>query len=220
MLRSLLRTACWLLPPGGLKNRLLRALGHRVHPSARVGVCLLTGATDVSVGAGATIGHGNVFRGLRGLHIGADAIVGQFNWWSIAPSLELGGPESGHGVAVLGDHAVLTNRHYLDISGGLRLAEFATLGGVRCTVLTHSVDLDSGKQTLAAVVLDHQAFISTNCVVMAGSHLTERAVLAAGSVTALGGRYAAHTLHGGVPAKVIRPIDGAYFHRTEAWISQ
>ncbi len=218
MIRPLLRTLLWLLPPSRAKNRLLSALGHPVHPTARAGVCVVTGATEITVGAGAVVGHGNVFRSLRAVRVGAGAIVGQFNWWSVAPSLEPA--EAEHGVAVLGEHAVLTNRHYLDCSGGLRMADFATLGGVRCTVLSHSVDLDSGKQTLAAVVLDRQAFVSTNCVVMAGTHLAERAVLAAGSVTALAGHYAPRTLYGGVPAKAIRPIDGAYFHRTEAWISQ
>ncbi|OLR92112.1 acyltransferase [Actinokineospora bangkokensis] len=217
-MRGLLQTLCWLLPPHPLKNRLLTLLGHRVHPTARVGICLLTGTRDVRVGAGAHIGHGNAFRSLRALRVGAGAIVGQLNWFSTAPSLTLTDPR--HGVADLGEHAVVSNRHYLDCSGGLVMADFATIGGVRCTVLTHSVDLTTGKQTLRPVVLEHQAFVSTNSTVMAGSHLAERAVLAAGSVTALEGRYDRHTLHGGVPAKPIRPIDGAYFHRTEAWITQ
>ncbi|MFC5286585.1 acyltransferase [Actinokineospora guangxiensis] len=214
---ALLRTALWLLPPSGLKNRLLRWCGHDVARTARAGICLVDGRSAVRIGEGAVVGHGNAFRGLRRLEVGAGAIVGQLNWWTVAPGLRL---DDEHGAVVLGEHAVVTNRHYIDCSGGLALADFATLGGVRCTVLTHSVDLTTGRQTLSPVVLEHQAFISTNCVVMAGTRLAERAVLAAGSVTALGGRYERHTLYGGVPAKPIRPIDGAYFHRTEARIGQ
>lgn len=214
---ALLRTALWLLPPGALKNRLLRWCGHAVAPSARAGICLVDGHAAVTVGAGAVIGHGNAFRGVRRLDVGAGAIIGQLNWWTVAPALRL---DDDHGTVVLGEHAVVTNRHYIDCSGGLLLADFATLAGVRCTVLTHSVDLTTGRQILAPVVLERQAFVSTNCVLMPGTRLAEQAVLAAGGVTALGGHYAGHTLHGGVPAKPIRPIDGAYFHRTEARVGQ
>jgi acetyltransferase-like isoleucine patch superfamily enzyme len=218
VIRDLLRTACWLLPPSRAKNRLLSALGHPVHPTARAGMCLVLRVAEFSVGADTVIGHGNVFRSLRAVRLGADVILGQLNWLSVAPTLVLSEP--GHGVAVLGDHAVLSNRHYLDCSGGLWLGEFATIAGIRSTVLTHSVDLESGKQTLAPVVLDRRAFVGTNCVIMPGTRLAERAVLATGSVTTLAGHYGLHTLHGGVPAKPIRPIDGAYFHKDRAWISQ
>lgn len=217
--RDRLTSLIWLLPACRIKNALLRGLGHDVHPSARLGICLVHGGTRFDVGAYTVIGHGNVFRSLRTVHIGSDAIVGQFNWFSVAPSLRL--PADGEaGKLTMGDHAVLTNRHYVDCSGGVRLARFGTLGGVRCTVLSHSVDLATGRQTLAPVTLAEHAFVSTNCLVMAGSRLAERAVLAAGSVTALHGRYDEHTLYGGVPAKPLRAIDGAYFHRTRAWITQ
>lgn len=218
-LRSLATTAGWLLPPGRAKNALLRGLGHRVHATARVGVCVVRNVEKFDVGADTVIGHGNVFRGLREVRIGEDAIVGQFNWFSTAPSLRLPDDDLA-GRLDLGDHAVLTNRHYVDCSGGLRLARFATLGGVRCTVLSHSVDLSTGRQTTAPVTLAEQAFVSTNSTVMAGTTMDVRAVLAAGSVTALNGKYERHTLYGGVPAKAIREIDGAYFHRTRAWIAQ
>ncbi|WP_156756803.1 acyltransferase [Actinokineospora pegani] len=123
-------------------------------------------------------------------------------------------------MADLGAHAVVSDRHHLDCSGGLVMAESATIGGVRCTVLTRGVDLETGKRTLRPVVLDRQAYVSTNCTVMPGTKLAERAVLAAGGVTALAGIYARHMLHGGVPAKPIRPIDGAHFDRAEARIGR
>lgn len=218
-LRDRLTSAAWLLPPCRAKNALLRGLGHGVHASARLGICLAHGVSRFDVGAHSVVGHGNVFRSLRSVHIGSDVIVGQFGWFSVAPSLRL--PEDGvAGTLTLGDHAVLTNRHYVDCSGGVRLARFSTLGGVRCTVLSHSVDLATGKQTLAEVTLAENAFVSTNSLVMAGTRLADRAVLAAGSVTALHGDYQRNTLYGGVPAKPIRSIDGAYFHRTRAWIAQ
>lgn len=218
-LRPLLTSACWLLPPGPVKNALLRRLGHRVHRSARLGICLVHRVALFDIGADAVVGHGNVFRGLRAVVVGVDAIIGQFNWFSTAPSLTL--PEDGRaGVLRLADHAVLTNRHYADCSGGLRLDEFASLGGVRCTVLSHTVDLNTGRQTVAEVSLAEDAFVCTNSVMMAGTTLAARTVLAPGSVTAVGGAYDRHTLYGGVPAKPIRAIDGAYFHRSRAWITQ
>ncbi|MFD5826116.1 acyltransferase [Lentzea sp. NPDC060358] len=216
--RDLVRTACWLLPPGRLKNRVLRLLGHDIAPTARIGLCLVVGGTAVRVGAGSVVGHGNVFRGLRSLEIGADVIIGQFNWFSTAPSLRDGGGLDG--VVRLDDHAVMTSRHYVDASGGLRLGRFASIAGVRCTVLTHTVDLETGKQTTAPAVLAEHAFLSTNCLLMAGCVLEPRAVLAAGSVTAIGQSYRRNTLFGGVPAKPIREIDGAYFHRTKTWIGR
>lgn len=218
-LTNLARTAAWLLPPGRGKNRVLRLLGHDVDPTARIGICLFRGPTAVRVGAGTVIGSGNTFRGLRVLDVGEDVIIGQFNWISTAPTLRDVG-DGDHGALRLGDHAVLTNRHYVDVSGGVVLAPFATIGGVRSTVLSHSVDLETGRQTTVAVRLAGDAFVSTNCVVMAGTRLTERAVLAAGSVTALNREYEPNTLFGGVPAKAIRAIDGAYFHRTRAWIGR
>ncbi|WP_156756802.1 hypothetical protein [Actinokineospora pegani] len=79
-MRSLLQTLCWLLPPHRVKNLLLTLLGHRVHPTARVGICLFTGETEVSIGARVRVGHGNAFRGLRALRVGEGAVIGGLNW--------------------------------------------------------------------------------------------------------------------------------------------
>ncbi|PWK89576.1 acetyltransferase-like isoleucine patch superfamily enzyme [Lentzea atacamensis] len=202
-----------------MKNALLRALGHRVHPSAHLGICLVVNTGEIAVGEAAFVGHGNVFRRLRALRIGEDAVIGQLNWFSIAPSLTPAKDGLG-GMLRLDDHAVITNRHYVDCSGGVWLARFASLVGVRSTVLTHSLDLRAGKQTTASVVLAEHAFVGTSSTIMPGTRMASRAVLAAGGVTALGGRYEPNTLYGGVPAKPIKNIDGAYFHRARAWVVQ
>ncbi|MEU5695939.1 hypothetical protein [Actinosynnema sp. NPDC020468] len=211
---GVLRMLVWLLPPSRAKNALLRALGHRVHPTARVGINLLLGVGAVEVGAASFVGHGNVFRGLRSIRIGREVIVGQFNWITVAPSLT----SVAQARMELGDHTVLTNRHYVDCSGGLLCDPYSTIGGVRSVVLSHSVDLGSGKQTLAPVVMKRHAFVATCCTVLPGVVLNERAVLAAGAVTVPGATYDAETLYGGVPAKPIGAIDGGYFHRTRTWI--
>lgn len=218
-LTAILIALCWLLPPGRVKNRLLCVLGYRVHPSARLGVCLVVGVRRFEVGAQAVVGHGNVFRGLAGVRLGIDTIIGQLNWFSTAPTIEVA-DDGVAGWLQLADHAVVTNRHYVDCTGGLRMGEFVTFGGVRTTVLTHTVDLDSGRQTAAGITVGRNAFVSSNCAVLPGVTLGERTVLAPGSVTARGRSYAPRMLHGGVPAKPITEIDGKYFRRTRAWAGQ
>jgi len=210
---------CWLLPPCRAKNALLTRLGHRVHPSARIGICVMLDVDEVVVGADTIIGHGNVFRGLRAVRIGVEAILGQFNWFSRAPSLTLPDDELA-GSLVMGDHSVLTSRHYVDCSGGLWMGRFATVAGVRTTVLSHTIDLGLGRQGTRPVRLSDRVFVGSNATMMPGTTAAAGAVFAAGSVTALDGEYAAGMLYGGVPAKQIKPIDGAYFHRTRTWSSQ
>ncbi|MDQ3455508.1 MAG: hypothetical protein M3513_08630, partial [Actinomycetota bacterium] len=68
-----------LLPAWPVKNRLLNALGHRIHPSARISPILLLDVDVLEMGEGSDIWLGNRFAGLRHVRLGADVTVMGYN---------------------------------------------------------------------------------------------------------------------------------------------
>ena len=209
-MRSWLTTLCFLLPACGLKNAALRVLGHRVGPGVRIGPNLVHNVARFEIGAGSVIGVGNVFRGLRRIELGPESIIGQWNWFSTSAGMVAGG--LGSGALVLGEHAGVVSRHYLDCTGGIELEPYAVIGGLRSTLLTHQADFRTN--TLSS----NGIHIGAYSLVNAGNNLVPGANVPARSVTAMGavitpGLTAEGRLYAGVPARDIKAVDGPWFDR-------
>lgn len=210
-LRSGLRSLVWLFPAGRGKNRLLRSLGHPVHPSAIASSCLVLNVSVVSMAPGSRIGRFNVFKNLRQVIVGDDSTIGRFNTITANPVFVRLYPDGAE--LRLGSHAYITSRHRLDCSGSVRVDDFASVAGHSTTILTHSIDLRMDAQAAYPVRVGTRSFVGARCVLLGGATLPESSVLAAGSVLTRARADRAPGLWAGVPAKHHGPIDGAWFTR-------
>jgi acetyltransferase-like isoleucine patch superfamily enzyme len=197
----------FLMPACGLKIRLLNRLGHRVHPTARIGICLVQSVERFEISEGVVIGNFNAFRFLKLVQLGKDARIVMFNWILGGSGFEPGAVDNGTLRTLrMGERAHIVSMHYLDCGGGLLMADQSWITGIRSTVLTHAFDPVNGGLILEPVTLERAAVISTNCTVLPGVTLGEGALLAAGSTAWTRQQVAAAHLHGGVPARRLTPI--------------
>jgi acetyltransferase-like isoleucine patch superfamily enzyme len=184
-----------------------------IHPTAYIGPSVLT-ITHLSMGPGASIGGRNVITNLNELRLGEGATIGSGNmvkgWWD-HPTQTL--PDRNPSL-VLGDHAQIASYHYIDCVDTLELGAHAAIAGFRSTVLTHSIDLVRDKYSAGPVVLGEFALVMSGCMVLAGTRVPARSVVAAGSVvdTRLTDEL---TLYRGNPAVAVRELPErlGFFHR-------
>ncbi|MEX5300226.1 hypothetical protein RCG67_15795 [Kocuria sp. CPCC 205292] len=116
-------------------------------------------------------------------------------------------------------HSAVTSRHYMDCSGGVAIGRHSTVAGQRSTILSHGIDFERNVQTLKPVSIGQYAFISTGCIIVGGSHVGDRCVVAAGGVVSGSIQHAeGPSLWGGVPARFIKKLDGDYFVRERGYV--
>jgi acetyltransferase-like isoleucine patch superfamily enzyme len=152
-----------------------------------------------------------VFRYLRTVDLSAGAHIGQFNWISGG---SVGVPNASSRL-VVGAHAAITSRHYIDASGGVLIGPFATIAGERSVILSHQIDYRVSKRALAEVTIGTYALVSSSVKVVPGSHIPAFSLVAMGSVVTPG-LTEQRALYAGVPATLRRhDIDGKYFHRKQ-----
>ncbi|MDZ5620009.1 acyltransferase [Nocardioides bizhenqiangii] len=206
-MRSLLTTFAFLLPFRSLKIRLLNRLGHDIHPTAFVGICLVRNVARFELAEGAQIGHFNVFDGLDEIRLGRGSRILLLNYfmagYTVGPGEERG---EYYKRLQMGDNAHIVTLHVLDCSGGLVIADDCWITGVRSTVLTHAFDPQDGAIIVEPITLEKGSLVATSCTMLPGSVLGEGALLAAGSTAWTRQELAAGSLHGGVPARRLSPL--------------
>jgi acetyltransferase-like isoleucine patch superfamily enzyme len=205
--------------PMAVKRLALRwLLGAQIDKSARIGLSIVD-CDSLVMGQGSCIGHLTVIKGLRRVRIGADAHVGNLNWISASPMFLPQATEmSEHGCFTLGRASAVTNRHYVDCSGGVVIGEHSSVAGVRSTFLSHQIDLAEGIQTAAPITIGDYCFLSSNVCLVAGASVPSRTAVAMGAVV-VGQLEHSGALYGGVPARLLRSsVDrGKWFHRRLAF---
>lgn len=210
--RALLFVSSACLPPAARRYFLKKLLGYEIHQSAKLSRLCLVVADHVVVDSGAAIGVGSIIKCV-GLVLSEHAIVGRNNRvYSPAAIRPIDTTESGY--LRLERHSALTHGHLLDVSGGIRIGEYATVAGHGSQLLCHSIDLRSSTQISRRIEIGAYAFVGTRSVLLGGSALPERSVLGAGSV--LRESYTVGlTLFSGVPATAIRSLEpGEYGYMT------
>jgi len=220
--RALIVSGIALILPWVLRRWLLRVFcGYSFAEGARIG-CSLIGCSSLRMGPSSRIGHFNVVKGAR-VDLGELATIGDFNWISgLSPgNRKHFTEETGRDPAfIMGRHAALTSRHYIDCSNRVDIGEFATVAGARSQILTHAIDFKRNRQVSAPVRVGRYCFVGTACIVLKGSELPDCSVLAAGS--SLSRAYTdTFTLYSGVPAKPVKPLDrdAEYFRRTRGFVA-
>jgi serine acetyltransferase len=220
-MKTLLRFVSLLLPWSLRRSFLEKQFGYSIHPSSRIGFAWIFPQRLV-MEEGARIGHLTLCKNIDLLHLGAHSIVGQLNWITGFPS----GP--GRHFAhqpdrcpelIVEKHAGISSRHLIDCTARVRIGAFATIGGFRSQLLTHTIDFAAGRQTAEPIEIGEYCFTGTNSVMLGGSALPHHSVLGAQSL--LNKKWdEPYRLYAGVPAKPVKELSPEleYFRRAEGFV--
>jgi acetyltransferase-like isoleucine patch superfamily enzyme len=221
-MRQFLYLLSFLLP-WPIRRRMMQVLfGYQIHPTSRIGLAWVRPG-ELMMGKNSRIGHLTVCKGLSLLQLGESASIGRGNWITGFPA---GHPNHFAHQAdrkpqlVVGDHAAITNRHIIDCTNSVSIGRFSTFAGFRSQILTHSIDLESCRQSSAPISIGVYCFVGTDCVLLGGSALPDYSVLGAKSL--LNKRYEETCcLYAGVPAKPVKKLDSSYnyFSRTTGFVN-
>lgn len=205
--RNALTLLVGLLPGVGAKTRLLNALGHRLHPSARVAPILLLNVDRLEMGENSDIWSWNRFEGLRAIRIGADVTVMRFNRiWADRTVDASGSPEPElAGVFALGDHTVVNKGHSLDCTGGFLVGSWSGLGGRNIAVFSHEYDPRVAKLVCAPTRVGSNSMVAARTTLAVGATLPDYCALGIGALLQPGATQT-HHLYGGNPAKPLREV--------------
>lgn len=187
-----------ILPLNRLRVFGYRLLGYQIR-EARVGWGTIIAVDEATLDA-CKIGPLNLFVGPMKLYIRRGASIGNRNefvcgYWVLREEYR-----EAHYLRSLEvcEEALITSRHYFDLSGSLVLGERSWIAGVDSQFWTHG-----------AGVADRDIRIGSDCYIASaarfspGSSIGDRVLVAMGSVVS--GQIAeSHALIGGVPAKVLR----------------
>ena len=211
-----------LLLPWSLRRTLLeKQFGYSIHPSSRIGLAWIF-PRKLVMEEGARIGHLTLCKNIDLLHLGAHAIIGQLNWITGFPSgssRHFAHQPERRPELIVEQHAGISSRHLIDCTARVRIGAFATVGGFRSQLLTHSIDFSAGRQTAEPIDIGEYSFTGTNSVVLGGSVLPHHSVLGAQSL--LNKKWdEPYRLYAGVPAKPVKELspEMEYFRRREGFV--
>ena len=210
-----------LLPWTLKRNALRRLYGYELHRQSHIGLAWVF-PERLLMRAGARIDHLTVCKGLQLLSMGERSSIGRLNWISAHP---LDRPPHFAHIAgrkpqlLIEEHAAITNRHLIDCTEQVRIGRYATVAGFRSQILTHSIDLQAGRQDAKPIDIGEYTFVGTACTLLGGARVPHHSVVGA---CALVNKPLAepYTLYAGVPATAVSPLDPAmrYFSRTEGFV--
>jgi acetyltransferase-like isoleucine patch superfamily enzyme len=207
-----------MLLPWIVRRHVLRfLLGYKIAPDARIGFSLVA-PDHLIMESGSSIKHFTFIKSIALVHMGAHAKIGSLNWISGIGQNDPKhfGDETGRRPQLLmGQHASITGRHFIDCSNTVTIGEFSTIAGAGTQILTHAIDIRENRQRSAAVEIGRYCFVGSACVVLKGTKLPPCSVLAANS-TLHKEQTEQFTIYSGVPAVPTAKIspDAAYFTRT------
>jgi len=211
-----------LLLPWSIRRRFLESqFGYSLHPTSHIGFCWVF-PRRLIMEENSCIGHLNVCRNIDLLHLGPCALIGQLNWvtgFPTGPSRHFAHQTDRRPELIVGAHAAISSRHLIDCTERVRIGAFANLAGFRSQLITHSIDLQAGRQAAEPIEIGEYCFVGTNCVMLGGSSLPHHSVLGAQSL--LNKKWdEPYRLYGGVPAKPLKELshEMEYFRRTEGFV--
>lgn len=206
-----------LFLPWFVRRRALnRFLGYKIHRDSRIGFAWVF-PKHLIMDAHSSIGHLTVCKGLTLLQMGEHAVIGRGNWITGFPKESLKHfkhQPDRRPQLIMAEHSAVTNQHLIDCTSEVSIGAFATFGGFRSQVLTHSIDLEMCNESSAPIFIGKYCFVGTDCVLLGGSSLPDYCILGAKSL--LNKRYSeTFWLYAGTPAKPVKRLapELAYFTR-------
>ena len=206
-----------LFLPWFVRWRILnRLFGYKIHSKSHIGFSWIF-PKHLILDAHSNIGHLTVCKGLTLLQMGEHAIIGRGNWitgFPEASSKHFKQESDRRPQLIMAEHSAVTNQHLIDCTNEVSVGAFATFGGFRSQILTHSIDLAISKESSAPIFIGKYCFVGTDCVLLGGSSLPDYCILGAKSL--LNKKYSeSFWLYAGSPATPVKrlPPDLAYFAR-------
>jgi carbonic anhydrase/acetyltransferase-like protein (isoleucine patch superfamily) len=210
-----------LLPWPARRAFLQRRFGYSIHPSCRIGLSWIA-PTRLIMEEGARIDHLTLCKNIDLLHMKAHSLIGRGNWitgFPLGPSRHFAHQPDRQPQLIVGEHSAITHRHLIDCTNTVTIGKFSTFAGMQSQILTHTIDVEQGRQTSAPVRIGDYCFVGTNSVLLGGGALPDFCVLGAKSL--LNKAFTeTYQLYGGVPAQPIQKLspDCKYFLRTEGFV--
>jgi acetyltransferase-like isoleucine patch superfamily enzyme len=206
------------LLPKALKPVLYRGLfGYRIGRRVRIGLTLLD-ARECEIGDDTTIGNFNAVIAVGRLVIGDHVSVGALNlirggdevnlgrWSQVMRRNELNSIVGADPITpcdprlLIGPGTVVTDGHRLDFTDRIEIGERVIIGGRNSSLWTHN------RQRTAPIAIGARTYVGSESRMAPGSRLPARCIVALGSVVS-GALDGEESLIGGMPAKVLRPLD-------------
>ena len=220
-MKRILMLVSLILPWSMRRAFLEKQFDYQIHPTARIGLSWIF-PTRLIMEEGTSIGHLTVCKNIDLLHLKTRVIIGNGNWitgFPLGPSRHFAHEQDRQPQLVIGEDSAITHRHLIDCTNSVTIGRFTTFAGMQSQILTHTIDLEQGRQSSQPVRIGDYCFVGTNSVLLGGSALPDYSVLGAKSL--LGKTFTeTHHLYGGVPAKPIKslPADWKYFTRSEGFV--
>jgi len=206
-----------MLFPWAARRWALRAIfKFDIAPTATIGMSIVLPET-LTMEEGSRIGHLTMIKGLGEVYLGRSATIGNLNWITGFPK----GRSDFFSLVSdreprlsMGDHSAITHRHMIDCTHTVLIGSYTTIAGWGSQILTHAIDLATNRQDAAPVHIGSYCFLGTRIVLLKGTVLADRTVLAAGAV-ATGNLTTSDRIYGGVPAREIGTVADSdkYFSR-------
>ena len=120
---------------------------------------------------------------------------------------------------IIGQDSAITKCHHIDFTNSIIIGKFTTIAGYSSQFLTHSIDINEGRQDSKPITIGDYCFVSTRVIILGGSKLPSYSVLGAGAV--LNKSFDQEwNLYAGIPAKATKELskNAKYFNRKEGFI--
>ncbi len=187
-----------LLPLNGLRVFGYRLLGYRIQ-GARIGFGTIL-AVDEATLEPCKIGPFNLFVGPMKVHLHRGASIGNRNeficgYWVLRD--EYKDRQYARSLEIC-DEALITSRHYFDVSGSLVLGERSWIAGIDSQFWTHGAGIRERD-----IKIGSGCYIGSAVRFSPGASIGDDVVVAMGSVVS-GENPENNVLLGGVPAKVLK----------------
>jgi acetyltransferase-like isoleucine patch superfamily enzyme len=214
----LLMLALLALLPSFLKRPLYRlCFGYRIGKRVRIGLSIID-ARECRIEDDVSIGHLNIFIGVKKLSVGDHVKIGHLNIVRGGDEVRLGRyaeilrmneinsiPEPDvvnpvEPVFLLGEGSIITTGHKIDFTDRVEIGRRSILGGRNSSLWTHN------RQRTRPITIGSFAYIGSEIRIAPGGTIPSRCIVGIGSVITRE-LTEENRLIAGVPAKAIKELD-------------
>ena len=190
-------TSLFALLPSRLAACALSAIGHRIHPTAKIGFSLVR-VERLCMGPHSSIGHGNLiscrrlvlrekarFRHLNvaagpfSILVGSRSLIGNRNRIRRQPF----GITYGPSVLRLGKVTGITIGHSLDLTRSILIGDYTTFAGMGTQIWTHGYyHYSTGEDRFRVdgrVMFGNNVYIGSSCCISMGVHVADGIMIGA-----------------------------------------
>ena len=206
--------------PGPLARGCFRTFyGYKIGKNVRIGFTILD-ADDCVIGDNVSIGHFNIFTGIKTLSIGEHTRIGVLNIFRGGDEIRIGryceilrwneinsipDPEVFNPIdprCLIGDGSMMGASHKIDFTDRVEFGNRVILGGRNSSVWTHN------RQSTGPVTIGDNTYLGSEIRVAPGGSVPARCIVGMGSVVT-NSFDKEYMLIAGVPAKEIKELDEA-----------